>query len=96
MRKEVENWWDLAKRDLISAENSFNSGDYYIAAFLCQQAVEKALKALYILEKKETQPVSHSLLFLAQKISFPRKYFDFIRELTPAYINTLYPDVEII
>jgi len=35
MRKEVESWWKQAKRDLVTAENSKNSGDYYACAFFC-------------------------------------------------------------
>ncbi len=35
MRKEVEEWWKQAKRDLITAENCKNSKDYYACAFFC-------------------------------------------------------------
>ena len=44
MRGEITNWWEQAKRDLISAENSMNSGDYYLCAFMCQQAVEEGIE----------------------------------------------------
>ena len=52
MGKEVENWWKQAQRDLISANNSLNAKDFYLSAFMSQQAVEKALKAVLIKEKK--------------------------------------------
>lgn len=48
MRKEVQNWLDQAADDFDGAEFNFRGKKYYIAAFLCQQAVEKALKALLI------------------------------------------------
>ncbi|TDA33417.1 MAG: hypothetical protein DSO04_00755 [Hadesarchaea archaeon] len=40
-----------------SAEGSLRIKRYYVVAFLCQQAVEKALKALY-LEKRRESPGS--------------------------------------
>jgi HEPN domain-containing protein len=43
MRKDVENWWRQAERDLITAENCKNSEDYYVCTFFCQQSVEKAV-----------------------------------------------------
>jgi len=46
MRKEIDNWWKQAEADLRSAGNRIKSEDYYLAVFSCQQAVEKALKAL--------------------------------------------------
>ena len=50
MRKEVEEWWKQALKDLDSAEKNLNIEEFYLTAFLCQQSVEKALKALYILK----------------------------------------------
>ena len=50
MRKEVEEWWKQALKDLDSTEKNLNIEEFYLTAFLCQQSVEKALKALYILK----------------------------------------------
>ena len=93
MRKEVENWWKQAKRDLQTANNSLNSGDYYASAFWSQQAVEKSLKAVFLIVKNVHPSPSHSLIYLASEIDLDKKYFQFLRELTPAYINTRYPDI---
>lgn len=93
MRPEVENWWKQAQRDLQTAGNSLQSGDYYACAFWCQQAVEKALKALFIVVKKASPVPSHSLIYLASELRVDRKYFSFLRDLTPSYVNTRYPDV---
>jgi HEPN domain-containing protein len=35
MRKEIENWYLQSERDLISAENALNSGDFYASVFWC-------------------------------------------------------------
>ena len=48
MREEISNWWNQALRDMESAERIMEIGDYYVSAFLSQQAVEKAFKALLI------------------------------------------------
>jgi len=48
MRKETEIWWKQANKDMGSAKRIMELGEYYVSAFLSQQAVEKALKALLI------------------------------------------------
>jgi HEPN domain-containing protein len=63
MRKEIENWWKQAKRDLITAEHCKDSGDYYACAFFCQQSIEKGLKALFLLKNK-TNPVNLIHLYI--------------------------------
>jgi HEPN domain-containing protein len=43
----------MAKDDLNSARNNFENKNYYVCAFLSQQAVEKTLKSLKLLKKCE-------------------------------------------
>lgn len=93
MREEIKNWWKQAEADLITAKNSYKSRDYYASIFWCQQSVEKALKAIYNLIKEESPGPTHSLIFLASEIKLNKKFFSFLRELTPAYISTRYPDM---
>ncbi len=92
MREEINNWWKQALADLRSAGNSIKSGDYYLAVFCCQQAVEKALKALHMLIQKESLP-GHSLIYLAQKAKVPKELLSGIRDLNPEYLPTRYPDI---
>lgn len=91
MRKMTENWWKQAKRDIESAENSLRSKDYYVVVFLCQQAVEKSLKAL-LLHTKRKFFRSHSLIYLGKSVSIPSTFYSFLRELTPQYVITRYPN----
>jgi HEPN domain-containing protein len=63
--------------------------------FLCQQAVEKAPKALFLHEKKGEVPQSHSLIYLATNTSVPNRFHSFLRELTPKYVDTRYPDASV-
>ena len=95
MRKEIHNWIDQSNDDFDGARYNFDGGKYYIAAFLCQQAVEKALKALFLLEKKGEVPQSHSLIYLATNTSVPAAFHSFLRELTPKYVDTRYPDASV-
>jgi len=95
MRTEVANWLQQSKDDFDAAKFNFNGGKYYVAAFLCQQAVEKALKALFLSENKGAAPQSHSLIYLATNTSTPERFFSFLRELTPKFVDTRYPDASI-
>ncbi|HLD75480.1 MAG TPA: HEPN domain-containing protein [Candidatus Norongarragalinales archaeon] len=55
MREEAKLWLEQAAEDLDSAAANLQIRKYYVCAFFCQQAVEKALKALAI-EKIREQP----------------------------------------
>jgi len=66
MKEDVNSWLEQSKIDFRSANNCHKSGDYYLAAFMCQQAVEKTLKALHIKNKRELVKV-HDLVFPRQK-----------------------------
>ena len=93
MREEIRNWIEQAKRDLKSAENSLKSEDYYLCAFMCQQAVEKGLKAFLMLKTKERIFSTHSLIELGKRAKTPDKIMDYLRKLTPEYTISRYPDV---
>ncbi len=95
MRKEIENWWKQSQDDFDGAEFNFGGEKFYIAAFFCQQSVEKALKALFLFEKKGEVPQSHSLIYLATNTSVPAQFYSFLKELTPKFIDTRYPDASV-
>ena len=67
MIEEINKWFNLAERDLVSAKKNFKKKIYYVSAFLCQQSVERGLKALYIKKYKELLKI-HDLVKLAKKI----------------------------
>lgn len=80
------------KKDLEAAEKNLKIGEYYLVAFLCQQAVEKALKALYIHKKRQSPGQTHSLTKLARDCGVHKKYTTFLRHLTSEYFLSRYPD----
>lgn len=95
MRQEIERWLSQSDKDFEAAQYNFKGELYYIAAFLCQQAVEKALKALFLLEKSGEAPQSHSLIYLASETNIPQEYISFLKELTPKFVDTRYPDASV-
>jgi len=46
MKQEVKNWLKKAEHDFVTSWVNFQQEIYDASAFFCQQAVEKALKAL--------------------------------------------------
>ncbi len=92
MQEEINNWWELALDDLDTAQKNLEIKKYHVASLFAQQAVEKALKALYIKSFKELKK-THDLVFLASKLDLPDNYKSICKQLGPIYLETRYPDV---
>ena len=68
-KDEAHNHWrEGAERALTAAEHLTESGDYEMALYSCQLAVEKALKAHYIALKNREPPKSHNLELLCEEV----------------------------
>lgn len=93
MKEEVKRWWDYSKSDLNTAEYLFRGKKYKDASFYCQQAVEKALKALSLKEEGKIKKI-HDLVELGKDVNLPSDLIDYCKELTLAYIYSRYPDVK--
>ncbi len=92
MREESVLWWKQSEKDFDAAKKNFVIKEYYLVAFLCQQSVEKGLKAVYI-EKLKTNPGPiHSLMTLATTVRLPEEYLTTLRKLSVDFISTRYPD----
>ena len=99
MDKEVMMWLQFAKTDLGVAEHL--NKEYYpkpfeIICYHCQQAAEKAVKAMIIaLDIPGGIPKKHNLTFLLSQIrnyvKIPEKFFDYTDSLTPYGIAVRYP-----
>ena len=84
---------EQAKNDYDTAKFNFNGKKYNYAAFLCQQAVEKALKSL-LLEKTGNIRKIHDLVELGKEVELSETLLGDVKQLTLAYIHSRYPDVE--
>lgn len=91
LREEAEIWLRQGERDLKTARNSHDSGDYYASVFFSHQAAEKALKAGHI-ERKRERPKTHNLVRLADELDAGEDLLSELRDLSPEYTITRYPD----
>lgn len=92
MRPEIERWLLQSKEELDTARVSLKGKKWFACAFWCQQATEKALKALFIFKKKETSGPTHSLTFLGRELGVPTQFSTLLRDLTKEYYLSRYPD----
>jgi HEPN domain-containing protein len=61
MRREARLWIEAAKEDLFDASDALRRGRWFRTAFFSQQAVEKALKALFFVVRREEPPHVHTV-----------------------------------
>jgi HEPN domain-containing protein len=54
-------WLSYARNDMESAEVMLHSGRWFYAVFMCQQAIEKLVKGLYILYVDDNVPRLHDI-----------------------------------
>ncbi|MBI3921826.1 MAG: HEPN domain-containing protein [Armatimonadetes bacterium] len=95
MTQSASRWLEFARTDLRSAEVLLEEDIYSSAAFHCQQAAEKALKAVFA-AKGTVAPRVHDLVELLGELS---KYSDVYAQhqddvayLSRFYLPVRYPD----
>ena len=95
MDRIVEHWLERSNYDLGTAKAMLDAGRYLYVAYMCQQSIEKALKALIAKKGKENYPI-HNLIRLTEIASIRNelneKQFNFLTELTPYHIEARYGD----
>ncbi|VVB96749.1 HEPN domain protein [uncultured archaeon] len=89
----VGRWVRQADRDLENAKKNLDIEAYDVSLILCEQAAEKILKALYIKERNEEPPRTHSLRKLIELTDMPEEALKLVAELDSYYIALRYPDV---
>ncbi len=97
MRREVSLWLKSAEEDLFDAELFLKNSRYFRTAFFCQQAVEKALKALFFIVKQEDPPKLHTITELYKNLrdygfKLPEHLEEQIFILNKYYTISRYPD----
>ena len=100
MNQETKQWLNMADMDLGVAKHLMEN--YYpkpleIICYHCQQAAEKAIKALVV--SRGTQggmPKLHDLSFLLNQVKnfvkIEEKYYDYADTLTPYGVSVRYPN----
>ena len=95
MDKIVSHWLERAEYDLETAKAMLDSARYLYVAYMCQQAVEKVIKAIIAQQNKENLPI-HNLNRLTEIAGISNdlnvEQFNFLTELTPYCIEARYGD----
>ena len=93
MKSVIAKKWVLqALHDLQMAERNLAIDGYDIAAFLSHQAIEKLLKALFIMAEKPI-PKIHYIDELARRLNLSKDIVSCVIELSGDYVLSRYPDV---
>jgi HEPN domain-containing protein len=92
MRPEIERLLKQADRDVDNARKNLTIQAYEVAAFLAEQAVEKYLKAAWVITKKEPAPHTHALTELGDGLGVPANLRRHLADLTSDYTVSRYPD----
>ncbi len=97
VRREVKLWIGAAKEDLTDAEEAMGRGRWFRVAFYAQQAVEKVLKALFYVVRREEPPHIHTVtelyILLKEKgFTLPEDLENQLYVLNKYYTITRYPD----
>ena len=92
----VKKWLDHVYEDISAAECLFQGGHWLYVAFLCHQAIEKALKAYYTATHDDDPRYSHSHSKLLEDCGLIDQLSDeqlgFLDLMVPMYIEARYPE----
>ena len=93
---KVEYWLESMEYDLQTAKAMLETKRYLYVGFMCHQAVEKALKAVFVAKKPtEELPYIHKLVRLANLSSISeemtKEQLETLDVLSPLNIEARYP-----
>ncbi len=93
MDKQIQEWIEISDYDLQTADAMFNARRYLYVVFMCQQAIEKILKAIYAQKKNELPPRTHKLLYLIDilKLNIDDSDKVLFAQLDEFYLASRYP-----
>ncbi|MCB0256808.1 MAG: HEPN domain-containing protein [Anaerolineae bacterium] len=92
MNDQVQRWLEQARHDLESARKNQGVSLPDVAMILCQQSIEKALKALYIAQTGEFPPRIHSIERLADLTQMRPQLEPALLDIEDFYTTLRYPD----
>jgi len=98
IQEKFKYWLEIAQYDLDTAEVMLKSGRWLYVVFMCQQAIEKLVKGLYILYIDDNIPYIHNIRVIIEKFesrlpeAVSDERYDLFEELTAYYLNGRYTD----
>ncbi len=92
-RKDVKSWVDASRYDLETARALLESRRYLYVLFMCQQSLEKLLKARITARTAEFPPRIHGLVRLAELAGLELSQEDktLLERLSLYYLQSRYP-----
>ena len=93
--KDVKSWLGAARYDLETAKALLKSRRYMYVLFMCQQSLEKLLKALITVQTGEFPPRIHNLARLAEltSLEFSQEEKMLLERLSLYYLQSRYPQM---
>ena len=91
MSEKINAWLSQALHDLDGAKINFASQLFDISLYLCEQAVEKLLKAHYIKKFSKEPPKTHNLDVLLEALDLAEDLKDFSSMIDQYYFTIRYP-----
>jgi HEPN domain-containing protein len=91
----IESFWITEATEALQvADHLMEKGDYSYALFFGHLAIEKLLKALYVVKQKDHAPPIHNLLRLGKLagIAVPEDKIEALIEISAFNIEARYPD----
>lgn len=90
--EKYEKWLEMAEDDLDTANVMLKSGKYMYVSFMCQQALEKLSKGIYVYTFAKEAPFTHNISIILkdiEKVTNTEKYSNYEKlfaTLTSYYI----------
>lgn len=97
-QEKYEYWLDTAQYDLDTATAMLSMGRWLYIAFMCQQAIEKHVKGLYVLYVDDNIPHIHAIRQIIRKFeadlpeSVSDERYELFDKLSAFYIEGRYTD----
>jgi HEPN domain-containing protein len=99
LERKAKYWTDISDYDLETARAMLTTGRWLYAVFMCQQAMEKALKAVFLLLARGNEPPrTHNLMFLLEQLGrddLPDEVVSLANRLSAYYIESRYPSYKV-
>jgi HEPN domain-containing protein len=100
LNEKYTYWLEHAQYDLDTAVVMYRGGRWLYVVFMCQQAIEKLCKGLYVLYLDDNVPRIHDISNLVRRFAdkwpetVPEERFTFFDRLTSFYLNDRYPEYQ--
>jgi HEPN domain-containing protein len=97
-QEKYEYWLDIAQYDLETANAMLVGGRWLYVVFMCQQAIEKLIKGLYILFIDDNVPHHHNIKTIFERFKnklssvISEEKYKFFDKLSKYYLNNRYPE----